>query len=138
MSAPNRRVPNPGFWQNKVRFNSLPQRQNYKILFGCITVLLCKLNHTTPDFVAKQGLSNESAKHGLSILWFIWMNSKFSDLDHLHFFQFDETLNIFSYRADTSIPITIVPIAVGGRKLVAYLFTWMRPVLCHRFKQHRQ
>ena len=42
-----------------------------------------------------------------------------SDLEHLEIFQFDETLNIFSYRADTSIPATIVPIGVGGQKLVA-------------------
>ena len=51
----------------------------------------------------------------------IWVNLEISDLERLEFFQFDETLNIFSYRADTSIPATIVLIGVGGQKLVSYL-----------------
>ena len=73
--------------------------------------------------MAKQGLSSDSAKQSLSIFWSIWENLEISDLERLEFFQFDETLNIFSYRADTSIPDTIVLISVGGQKLVAYLST---------------
>ena len=57
----------------------------------------------------------------MGIFGHIWTKSEISDLAHLEFFVFDETLNIFSYRADTSIPATIVPIGVGGQKLVAYL-----------------
>ena len=54
----------------------------------------------------------------------IWTHlAKISILNfgHLDIFVISDFLNIFSYRADTSIPTTIVSIGVGGQKLVAYL-----------------
>ena len=57
----------------------------------------------------------------LSIFGHIWTKSEISDLERLEFFQFDETLNIFSYRADTSIPATFVAICAVDQKPVAYL-----------------
>ena len=66
-------------------------------------------------------MSNDTMQSRMSTFWSIWANLEISDLERLEFFQFDETLNIFSYRADTSIPTTIEPICVGGPNLVAYL-----------------
>ena len=66
-------------------------------------------------------MSSDSMQSRMSTFWSIWVNLEISDLERLEFFKFDETLNIFSYRADTSIPGTIVLIGVGGQKLVAYL-----------------
>ena len=66
-------------------------------------------------------MSNETRQSRMSTFGSIWANLEISDLERLYFFQFGETLNIFSYRADTSIPVTIVLIGAGGQKLVAYL-----------------
>ena len=83
---------------------------------------LCLLKTwNTPDLNLKPTLGNESRKPLLGIFGHIWTKSEISDLSHSDFFLFDETLNIFSYRADTSIPTTFVAICVIDSKPVAYL-----------------
>ena len=42
-------------------------------------------------------------------------------MGHLEFFRFDETLNTFSYRADTSISVTFGTMSVVDPKPGAYL-----------------
>ena len=85
-----------------------------------------QLDQSVLPITAKMIYATESDSAPMIVCWTRPYFAKIQDLgpfdlDHLEFFQFDETLNIFSYRADTSIPATIVSIGVGGQKLVAYL-----------------
>ena len=57
----------------------------------------------------------------LAPFWYIWLKFQISDFGHLYFFYFSDFLNIFSYRADTSIPITFVAICVVDSNPGAYL-----------------
>ena len=100
------------------------QRQNYRTLLGWITISPCKSNHTTPQFLVpvKFGpfsLSACSVKFGP----FLSHLAQISDLRFwtLRFFWISKFLNIFSYRADTSIPATFVAIRVVGSNPRAYL-----------------
>ena len=127
LSVPNRRVPNPGFLQNKdpilvhiiywTRSCGVSQIPGKKTLSSAQT-------HTTSDSVAPANfgpfwLSALIANFGP----FLAHLAEISDLRFwtLRIFYFSDFVNIFSYRADTSIPTTFVAICAVDQKPVAYL-----------------
>ena len=83
--------------------------------------LLCKLNHTTPDFVWSQFELVPPPEATLRAFLTHMSEIKISNFGHLEFFYVSDFLNIFSYRADTSIPTTFVVICVIDSKAGAYL-----------------
>ena len=124
LSVRNRRVPNPGFWQNKVCFKWQAQRQNYQAISRCIDHLPCKRDDTTPDFLWKHLFRCSSKKQFFRRFCTISLKSWISDFGHFEFYYFSDFLNIFSYRADTSIPTTFVAICVIDSKAGAYLLSF--------------